>query len=153
MSESNDISNLSYNNPPAQKTFHGEIIKLTTIVGRLASKPIYLEGEGNRAMPLPPFLVKKYDKSQQKRIFNGIFVISGGHCPGCGQSKIIFIKINQNCEYFQTILEQFVYEFNQNVHQNVLFFLKKKDKKASPPDPRLYTKSFQKQYFIKNFRT
>ena len=52
-------------------------------------------------------------KVTTKTRFNDIFVISGDHGPGCGQSQITLAKINQNYECFQIILEKFINEFNQ----------------------------------------
>ena len=47
-----------------------------------------------RALGHPlPLWSEKYENSQQKRVFY-IFIILGGHSPGCRQSRIKFTKIN-----------------------------------------------------------
>ena len=60
------------------------------------------------------------------------------HGPGCGLSNINFAKINHNYEYFKTIFNQFLDEFNQKWStQSALFAKKPKvDQRlwASPPD-------------------
>ena len=75
--------------------------------------------------PWPPFWSEKYENSLPKRVFNNIFAILGGYGPDCGQSRTNFTKINQNFEYFQIILEDFVNEFHQKWFQKALVLLKK----------------------------
>ena len=70
----------------------------------------YLEGASGHG---PYFWSEKYENSLPKRVFNDIFVILGGHGSDCCQSRTNFTKINQNYEYFEIILDEFVDEFDQ----------------------------------------
>ena len=65
-------------------------------------------------MAMAGFGFKRHENSQQKRVFNDIFVILRESWPRLWpiRNLVPYTKVNQNYEYFQIILEKFVDEFN-----------------------------------------
>ena len=70
---------------------------------------------------MPPFCSEKHENSQQKRFFNEHF----GDFMGIMAQAVANPELsNQNHEYVQIILEQFVYEFNQKLLPKGVIFAK-----------------------------